>query len=324
MTPFVRFVTEGLRLELSPAWRVLVMVAIDGVQPEQLVGDERELARRLFGDVAHIPNNARRAIVLRLGRGSGKTTLAAALGLWFGLVLPIKVGPGMIPAVAAVAPTKATARIWLRTTRELVRRVPELEKLVVKDGDTADGFALRRADGLVVSFVCVAASRGGATLRGYDLIALVLDESEFLGSNEEAAATDAYAISDRDLFAAARPRLHGPAVFISTPWPAPNLTSELFDRNHGRPETALAAIGESTLMRPDDERLATDVAQALETDPENAKREFFCQSGGRGGSRVFDAGAVDDAVVEGRPLVVDVQPGSTLGIGGDLGLERDS
>ncbi|HEU5478914.1 MAG TPA: hypothetical protein VFU90_03735, partial [Candidatus Tumulicola sp.] len=80
--PFVRFATDVLGIVLSKAWRVLLLVAVDGIEPAELDGEERETARKLFGAVDTIPPAARRTLVWRLGRGSGKTTLAAALGLW--------------------------------------------------------------------------------------------------------------------------------------------------------------------------------------------------------------------------------------------------
>ena len=324
--PFVQFVTKVLRLEISPAWRVLLAVAIDGADPKAFEGDEQALALELFGAIDEVPPAARRTLVWRLGRASGKTTIAAALGLWTMLVASLAaVGPGMIAAVVTVAPSKPTAKLAVGVARALVRGVPALERLVCADGDTGDGFSLRRPDKRRVSFVAAAAARGGSTLRGFDLLMLILDESEFLSSNADVAAADGYAVSDRDLYNAAKPRLHGPAIFISTPWPVENLTADLFERNHGRPTTALAALGVSTLMRPEDERLARDVQQALESDEDgNAAREFLCQPGARGGSRLFDPASIDAAIAEGRPLVVYAPEGAAVGCGGDLGLERDS
>ncbi len=323
--PFRRFAADVLKLDLSPAWRVLLTVAIDGVDPCKLRGEERTIAGELFGDVATVPPKARRVLVWRLGRASGKTTIASALGVWTMLTAPMgNIGPGMRAAVVTVAPTRPTARLSIGVARELVRRVPALERLVCDDGDNADGFGLQRPDGRRVSFVAVAASRGGTTLRGFDLLMLILDESEFFASNADAAAADGYAVNDRDLFNAAKPRLHGPAVFISTPWPAENLTAETFDQNHGNPTRALAALGISTFMRPDDERLADDVATALEDDDGNAAREYLCQPGAAGGSRLFDRDSIDAAVVAERPLVILAPSGARIGCGGDLGLERDS
>jgi hypothetical protein len=324
--PFVRFCSDVLRLELSTAWQTLLKVAVDGVEPAQLVVEaERAAAREIYGDVDEVPDLARLTQAWRCGRGSGKTTIAAALGVWALFTSDITAsGPGMQRAVVAMAPTRRTARILVSVARELVRGVPDLEKYVDRDGDTADGFSITR-DGKRVSFIALPASKGGASLRGYDILMLVLDESEFFESNDEVADTAGYAVSDRDLYAAAKPRLLGPAIFISTPWPSGNLTDELVRTNHGAPTSALAAIGASTLMRPDDTRLAAAVETELARDYENAQREFFCNvTGARNGSRLFDADMVDAAVVEGRPLVVMAEQGARVGAGGDLGLESDS
>ncbi len=324
-TSFLFFIDSVLRLRISPAWRALLRVAIDGVEPHKLVGAERDIARTLFGDVDTIPPAARRTLVLRLGRGSGKTTITSALGVWTMMTARLDaIGPGMQAAVVTVAPSKPTAMLSVAVARELVRRVPSLERLVANDGDTSEGFSLVRPDGRRVSFVAVAASRGGTTVRGFDLLMLVIDESEFMTSNAEISPGDGYVVSDRTIVASARPRLHGPCVLISTPWPCENLTAETFDRNHGHPSTALAAVGVSTFMRPEDTRLAAEVAAALEEDPENAAREFMCVSGGAGGSRLFDSASIDAAIVEGRPLVIYAPHGAAIGCGGDLGLERDS
>jgi hypothetical protein len=324
--PFVHFCEQVLRLELSPAWRVLLTVAVDGIEPRMLSGEDRKIAKVLFGSINFVPELARRTLVFRLGRGSGKTTIAAAIGLWAMLTSPLDaVGPGMVPASVTVAPRRPTARISVGVARELVRRVPALERLVNRDGDTADGFVMTRpTDRRRVSFVAVAASRGGHSLRGFDIITLIIDESEFLTSNLDAADASGYQVSDRDLFAAAKPRLHGVAILISTPWPVENLTDELFTKNFDDPSTALAAIGPSTFMRPDDERLAHDAAQELVRDEENAHREYWCIPGPRGGSRMFDAELVDAAVVPERALMVYAPRNAILGCGGDLGLERDS
>ena len=320
--PFVRFATDELHLQLSPAWRVLLLVAVDGVEPCQLEGDEREMARKLFGDVDTIPEEARRTICWRLGRGSGKTTIGAALAIYAMCTSDLSsVGPGMLSAAVIEAPTKPTARISISVGRELVRG-SKLERCVVED--VADGFAMQRPDGRVVHFMAGAASRGGATLRGFDILICILDESEFFASNEDVASADGYAVNDRDIYAAQRPRNRGLTVLESTPWPTQNLTDELFSKNFGRPVDALAAIGDSITMRPDDWRLERDAKAALETDPDNARREFFCETGVRGGSRLFDPAMVDAAVVLARALIITAPYGAAIGCGGDLGLERDS
>ncbi len=51
---FVGFCERVLRLHLTPGQRVLCKVAFDGVDPCDLEGEERDLARQLFGDVDEV------------------------------------------------------------------------------------------------------------------------------------------------------------------------------------------------------------------------------------------------------------------------------
>ncbi len=318
--PFVRFVLEVLQLPLTPPWRVLLAVCIDGVQPGALEGDEREMARKLFGDVDEIDPRLRRVIVWRLGRASGKTTIAAALALYEAWTCDLgRVGRGQVPCAFVVSPTLRVAKIMVTIARELVRET-ELDRYV--EDDTGEGFTLRRADRRLVEVRCVAASKGGANLRGRDVVVLVLDESEFFASSEDGAA-DGYSITDRDQISAAMPRLLGYVLPISTPWPTENVTAEYFDRNWGRPQDAVAAVGTSMFMRPS-ERLREDIAREMARDEENALREYECVPGVRGGSRLFDIDSIRAAVDSDRPLVLMARAGSFVGAGGDVAFERDS
>lgn len=315
---FVTFATSVLGLKLTLPWRVLLTVAIDGVQPGRLEGEEREIARKLFGDVDEIDPRARRVLVWRLGRGSGKTTLAAALAIYEAWTANIdRAGPGQVPTAFIVGPSKPLARIGFTIARELVRRSP-LERHVHDDADTKDGFVLRRTDGRTVAIRSVAASKGGANVRGVDVIVLLLEESEFFASGDDGD----YAVTDRDQISAVTPRLIGYVLCISTPWPTENITSEFFDANFGKPSAALAALGASMFMRPS-QQLAEDREREMARDPENAAREYDCEAGARGGSRLFVEG-LKEAIVEGRPLSITAPSSALIGCGGDLGLERDS
>jgi hypothetical protein len=346
--PFVEFMTKVLGLTISPTWRVLLSVAVDKVQPKTLsdtppavscVYDEsfvkknlpsdREIARVLFGDVDTIPPDVNELMVWRLGRGAAKTTTASAMGIWTMLTAPLdRVGPGMLAACVVIAPRRDLAKNSVRVARELVRSVPAIEALISKTGDTSDGFDLERPDykGKKVRFVAVAASRGGSTVRGFDILQLILDESEFFTSNTSTADEDGYAVSDREIYAAAEPRLLGSAVLISTPWPVANMTAEYFDTNYGKPSTALVCKGNSLFMRPGDLKLQRKIFKALSNpiNIDNARREYFCEPGMPGAERLFSADVVDAAMVE-RPVPVTHAPkGAFVGTGGDLGLERDS
>ena len=315
---FVDFCTDVLHLKPSAPWRALLAVTVDGVQPRELPPQEREAARILFGDVEEIDPRIRRVLVWRLGRASGKTTFASALAIYTMWTTPLpREGHGHVPCAFVVAPTRPVAKIGVAVARDHVRGT-ELDRYVV--GDTTDGFLLRRPDGRVVEFRSVAASRGGANLRGRDVLVLILDESEFFASSEDGSAD--YAVTDKDQISAVMPRLIGFVLCISTPWPTENATAEFFERNFGHPTDAVAALGRTLFMRPHPQ-LQEDYERELVRDEENARREYDCEAGVRGGRHIFVEG-LSEAVVEGRPLVTNAARGARVGCGGDLGLERDS
>jgi hypothetical protein len=317
--PFTAFCVDVLGLQLTAPWVVLLKVSIDGVQPRDLEGDEREVAAKLYGpNVDEIDPRVRRVAVWRLGRGSGKTTIAAALCAYEAWTADVsRAGPGALPTAFLVGPSRPLARIGFTIVRELVR-ASALARHVLEDADTRDGFLLRRPDGRAVAIRSVAASRGGANLRGVDVIVLVLDESEFFASGEDGD----YQVTDRDQVSAVMPRLLSYVLCLSTPWPTDNLTAETFDANYGRPTAAVAVLGPSMLMRPS-EQLAQDIERERARDPENCEREYFCQPGPRGGSHLFIEG-LREAVVEDRALTITAPANAIIGCGGDLGLERDS
>jgi hypothetical protein len=315
---FVQFATAVLRLHLTPAQTVLARVVFDDVDPSHLDGEEREIARVMFGGVEVFPELARRLCVLRLGRGSGKTTLSAAWAIHTMLFADLRsCGPGDVPAAVTIAPTKRTAAISVRMGRELVRGVPALDRLV--ETETAEGFTLRRPDGRLVQFACFAASKGGASARGLSILTFILDEAEFF------ASADDFAVTDRDVFRGLIPRLKGKGIFIGTPWPIATLMGELFDANYGNPQTALAAKASSTVMRPDDPDLAVAIAAERARSPEDAAREFDCDMTGMSGSALlFDARALDACRDDSIVMPGAALPGSRIGGGVDLGLVNDS
>jgi len=268
---FVKFCRDVLGLALTNGQRVFAAIAFDEVDPCDLTGNDREIARALFGDVATVPPDARTIVVATFGRASGKSTLAAARGLYRMLTADLSTcGPGSVPVAVVIAPSLPNAKVSIRMAAALVRSSPTLARTI--ESETADGFTLRRHDGRLVEFAAFAASRGGVTGRGRDILEIELDESEFLYGD------GSYAITDGDIFSALSPRLlrGGKALFISTPWPAPTLTSRLFEENHGHPQTALAAHGPTLLLRDFELELAAQIDRERRINPSNTARERDC------------------------------------------------
>ncbi len=321
---FLDFCEGTLRLTLTPAWRVLIKVSIDGVQPRDLEDDERDLAHELLGgDIDDVPALARRLLVWILGRESWKTTIAAALALYTMLTADITAaGPGDVPTFMVVAPDKKTATLAIRVALDLARQTAAIKRYL--DSESAEGFTLRRPqDRRLVGFECFAVSRAGANLRGRSILGAILDESQFLMSDAEGD----YVRNDRDVYRAIVPRLmkRGRIVFISTPWPAETFTGELFAVNHGHPITAIAARASTLLMRDNDPDLAERIAAERAADPETTARERDCDmTATTGAGLFFDANAIDAAVDDGIPIEVPPTPGIVVAAAMDLAFRSDA
>ncbi len=275
---------------------VVAKVAFGDHNPADLEGEERELALQMFGGLEDVPRDARRFVLLRLGRGSGKTTLCAAYAVYCAVTQPVKVGPGDTPYVITIAPDKDTARLSISMAREMIRGQQYLERLVINDEKT--GITLRRPDHQQVKIEAFAASRGGSSVRGRTILAFLLDEAEFFTSNGDDGRS--YAVNDHDLFRALKPRLvrNGKGMMVSTPWPVETLMGTMFDRNWGHPTDGVAVCAPTILVRGNDPDIVAMVEDEVRKDPENARREFFCEVDGLSGEGFFDLAALKGSVTD--------------------------
>ncbi|MEI9940509.1 MAG: hypothetical protein WDO69_25115 [Pseudomonadota bacterium] len=299
---------------LTPAQRVLALVAFDNVDPRDLEGDEHALARQLFGDVEIVPPEARAVLVVLCGARSGKSRIICALySLWRALVADLStLAPGERAVALIVAPDIRLAKQTLRFAIGAAKQLLGAPDLVT---DTQESTVICRPDdGKLVAIECLPATRGGSALRGRTLVSACLDESAFFRSEE-------FAVNDEEVFRAVAPRVlpGGLVVVASTPWAEAGLLHKEFSRNHGHPVTALAAHAPTLLMNPSKKR---EVDRELERDPENARREFGAEFLGLGSGFFFDAASLR-ACAEDLPLLDRCPPLSRAGIGGDLGLVRD-
>lgn len=288
---FTRWVGRGTGLTLTRGQHALSRVAFDGADPI----DAGALAIEIYGGVERVPPSCRRLNVLRLGRASGKSSLAAAYAIYVMLTADLSsAGPGDVPSVIAIAPTKKTAQLCTNMAISFVEQNDELRPLVVHAN--TDSFSLRRHDGRRVQFRALAKSRGGAAARGISIIGAIFDESEFLPNDEMGNA----AVTDRELVQSITPRMtRGSRIFlVSTPWPTMSLTGEVFDANYGHPQTALCARASTLLMRDYDTDLAERIEAERQRDPNNAAREFDVENVSTGAT-FFDGAQIQDAIADG-------------------------
>lgn len=317
MICFVEFLYTVLRVQITPAQRVLCAVCFDDVDPVDLNEADREIARLLFGDIETIPSKARHVIAWLKGARMGGTWLWSLYLLYAALTVELRLQPGEMAFAPIVAPNMKTARQGMRFALGAANSTPEIAELIESDG--VDGFTLRRRDGQLVSIECIAASRGGASIRGRSMVAALMDEASFFF--DEAAGV----VNDSEIYRAISPRIvpGGKMGIISTAWIDTGLLWDLVEKNHADPTTCIAAIAPTLLMR-DDEHTRQVVENQRELDPDNARREFDCEAGGAGAAQFFGAKELEGALDRGLAATPAIEPGWTATIGADLGLVRDS
>jgi hypothetical protein len=316
MMGFVDFCERVCSVRLTPAQRVLALVAIDSAEPRDLIGDDRALALALFGEVETIPPIARAVLVAVCGGRSGKSRVFGGLySLWRALTADLSgLAPGEQAVAVIVAPDLRLARQTFRFALGAAKEAPSIADLI--EAETSDGFTLLRPDEVRVSIECLPATRGGSALRGRTLVSAVLDEAAFFRGED-------YQVTDAEIFRAVAPRVlaGGMVIVASTPWAESGLLHEEFSRNFAEPKTAIAAHAPTLLMNPS-KRL--EVERERERDPENARREFDAEFMPRGAGTFFDPIALKRAVDAERALVVPTAAYQRRGMAIDLGFTRNS
>lgn len=311
MTPFLEFLPE-VSLTPEPAQRIFWGV-VDGMPPNALEGDDRELARSIFGDVEEVPEDALSTVVPVKGADVGFTTLGAYWLLHGALSMPLgDAMPGEVRPALAVAPDLRLSRRIVSLARAAAERNPKIRPLIEKSNE--DAIIFRRPDqgGRLSSVECLPASVGGSATRGRRYLRVLLDEAAFFYDQ----ATGARNIDD--ILGSVAPRTVGQVLVGSTAWSEDTLHWRLYEQNFGNPSTALAARMPTLLVRTD-RRVRAMVERERERDPERASREFDCVPLTGGSSSYFDSRSVDRMVDRQRPLVLPPQPGFARVCSVDLG-----
>lgn len=311
---FLEFV-GALGVQLYPAQRVAAAVAFDGVQPAELEGEDRELARQLFGPVDHVPPEARDVVAAICGGRAGKSYVLGALRLLhLGMTHPLDtLAPGEVAFGVIMAERLSLARQTLRYIIGAAGRSHAISQHIVTRG--ADALVLDRPDGKRIRFEVLPASRGGAAVRARSYFGAFLDEAAFF------FADDGYTVTDGEIFRALSPRVlpGGQLVVASTPWLESGVLYDLFRANHGDPACAIdgdvspgqsrtaVAIWAPTKLFNLEPKIHRAVDAEYARDPENAEREFGARYVLRGAGRYFDAVAIKRSAKE-RPATLAAVP----------------
>lgn len=310
---FVAFCERVLGFRFTPGQRVLARVG-DGEHPGDLRGDERELARRMFGDVERVPDRARAVLTLAKGRGMGASRLCGMKAVHSALTMPLDaLSPGEAAHVFLCAPKLRLARVTLRFALSAARAAG-----LTLASETADQLEIARHDGRTVVLSAIPASRGGDAVRAVPVAFAALDEACFFFDEQTGVANDAA------LFNAITPRLlpGGQVWLLSSPWAESGLLWSEYTRNWAAPRTCLAAHCPTLLMRNDATTRAM-VERETERDPANAEREFGARFLPSGSSSFFDRPSVSACVDRELAPATSAPAGARVALGLDIGLQRD-
>ena len=264
-----------------------VVRVLGGAEPEG--ADERAV----WGFEGRVERQQRRIVALRLGRRSGKTTIAAAFALWRAMTADLKeCGGGAQIVIPIVAPAEPQTRLALdmaihlangSTFRDCIRKAAHTDshggKLARERAavTTRSMFLVRPQDGREVEIRAVVASAGGKNLVGFHVPAMIIDECERMRGESEAKVTD------KEQIDAAIPALlsGGAIVMISTPKDIDSFMHAHVERNWGHPVDGLAAVGKTRDMRPDSAELLERIGDEMLRDPTIAMRDYECIPIGR-------------------------------------------
>ncbi|MGO8921407.1 MAG: terminase large subunit domain-containing protein, partial [Xanthobacteraceae bacterium] len=242
------------------------------------------------------PSRAVRELWVVAGRRSGKSRMAALVGVFLALFVKHKVAPGERPMVLVIAGSVDQARTVFGFVKGFLDVSPALRREVV---------SVKHQEIALTNGVIIAVhSNSFRTVRGRTLVACVLDEVSFW--RDESSATP-----DVEVYTAILPGLattNGLLVGISTPYRKIGLLHQKHRDHFGQDgdDDVLVVQGASKLFNPS----LSDAAIAAQraADPTAAPAEWDAVFRSDLGAFLDDE-LIDAAVEHGRPLELPPQPG---------------
>lgn len=226
----------------------------------------RELLKQCTGRTTEsLPANGFNTALFLTGRRCGKSRITACIGAFEAALAgsESKLAKGEKGLIAICSPTKKQSRIVKNYLRGIFD-TPMLKNQIVNE--TKEGFEL--ADGVLIELL----AGDFRTVRGYTLLAALIDETAFFGVDEESKIK-----SDSELLAALRPALAttgGKLIAISTPYARRGWCFQTWERNFGNPNGNILVWNcASRVMNPTLSQSIID--EALAEDYAKARAEFY-------------------------------------------------
>lgn len=243
------------------ALRVLYGLPVPSERSQTLI---RECMGR---DPELLPADGFSTALLLVGRRGGKSRIAACIGAYEAALAghESKLAAGERGVVACVSPSRAQSKVVLGYIRAIFQS-PMLAGEVVRE--TADGFDL--SNNISISVL----AGDYRTIRGYTLIAAIVDEAALLGLGEDAKVK-----SDTELIQAIKPALattRGKLIAITTPYAKKGWVFQTHAKHHGNDnsKTLVWNAPSRTMNETLDPQI---VADAMTEDLAAAKSEYLAE-----------------------------------------------
>ena len=248
--------------ETWAAWRAF-LAALFGLP---MTDEQLAVFQRCTGRSA-LPTQSATEAWLICGRRAGKSLILALVAVFLAAFHDYRshLAPGERGTVMVIACDRRQARVIFRYIRALLTKVPMLAKLVERE--TADGFDL--ANGVSIE-VNTASFR---SVRGYAIVAALIDEVAFLPSDNSA-------LPDYELLAALRPGMATiPGAMLlcaSSPYARRGELWNAHRKHFGRDgDPILVWQADTRTMNPTVPQRVID--EATERDPASAAAEYLAQ-----------------------------------------------
>jgi len=231
-----------------------------------VAGNRREVVRQCSGrEPDLLPKDGFDAALFLTGRRSGKSRIAAIIGAYESVIAghEHKLDKGEQGLVAICAPTKPQSRI-VKGYMRAIFEAPLLASYVERE--TQPGFDL--VNGIRVEVI----TGDFRVVRGFTLVAAIIDEIAFMGLDEESMVK-----SDTELIRAVQPALattNGKLIAITTPYAKKGWCYKTYQKNHANNEGRVLVLNcPSRLLNPTLSQRIID--QALAEDLAAAKSEYL-------------------------------------------------
>lgn len=217
-------------------------------------------------DALQMPSNGFETALFLTGRRSGKSRMAAVIAAYESALAghDKKLDKGEMGLLPVISPTRKQSRIVKGYIRSIFADTPLLQREIVSEDK--DGFYLR--NGIRIEIL----AGDWRSVRGYTLVAAIVDEAAFFGLDAESKVK-----SDTELMRALKPALattQGRLIAISSPYAQRGWTYSAYKRNFGNNSgKTLVWNSLSRVMNPTLKQSIVD--DALAEDLASAKAEYL-------------------------------------------------